>query len=613
MLGVSLEHLLRVLEDLHAVDKLQHIVSRKFEEMICRPALSHSINGSRCSLDGTSYRLILSTEPGPNNDQDPLQRLLAIFDFLQSQLPKALSSAIGSSLSEGLVQKLISEWLTPSIPLNLSDFHNFSRKKTDIRYVADLLVTNRWPGHRALVEWIENLSPLWVEARRARSLDAVREVLRSPRGPNKEVKRTECRDRGEERDLFLDQTANSNTANLGLNAVATVAVSGQPTNTEDEDLSAWDLEEDIDAQSESSYKMEASNVSLRADQRRSATENRNQHDSSDEADRKSWIVEAPTNGVSEDGEVTLTETYRVTDIPEQFRDIVERDLDDAAKMNDSTDQTVYKASAASDLRNLFPQTIAMFRALAPSHYSSSMLNGNMQLYNDSIYAAELLRETSRTRGVDELLAECKTVDRLAASAYGKEMNAQRIILGDLMDGAQGFVGSTSFPHSEECEKAVRFTSDHLRTLYEGWKAVLSRSVLLQSLGSLLSTVIEKMIKDIEDMDDISLEESQRLVALCGHITALEDLFSPARSAHDVDITEQKNTPLTAVYVPHWLRFQYLINILESSLVDIKYLWTEGELGLEFTADEVIDLMEALFAESSHRRSAIAEIRRTSGA
>lgn len=69
--------------------------------------------------------------------------------------------------------------------------------------------------------------------------------------------------------------------------------------------------------------------------------------------------------------------------------------------------------------------------------------------------------------------------------------------------------------------------------------------------------------------------------------------------------------MTAVYVRNWLKFQYLVNILESSLADIKFLWVEGELRLEFSPDEVVDLIEALFAESDYRRKAIAEIRRVS--
>ena len=65
--------------------------------------------------------------------------------------------------------------------------------------------------------------------------------------------------------------------------------------------------------------------------------------------------------------------------------------------------------------------------------------------------------------------------------------------------------------------------------------------------------------------------------------------------------------MTGVYVPNWFKFQYLAEILESSLADIKWMWTEGELKLEFEAREVVDLIEALFAESDYRRRAIREI------
>jgi len=67
--------------------------------------------------------------------------------------------------------------------------------------------------------------------------------------------------------------------------------------------------------------------------------------------------------------------------------------------------------------------------------------------------------------------------------------------------------------------------------------------------------------------------------------------------------------MTGVYTPNWFKFVYLAEILESSLADIKYLWQEGELKLEFQFGEVVDLVEALFADSEYRRKAIAEIRR----
>ena len=258
----------------------------------------------------------------------------------------------------------------------------------------------------------------------------------------------------------------------------------------------------------------------------------------------------------------------------------------------------------------------MYRASAPNFYSYNV-SGNMFLYNDSLYMAEQIRRfaehqakrtTEPSSPTLKLDSDISALELFGKRAYGREMESQRTILGDLLDGAQGFANSTEQPFAQQCDLAVSSTIDRLREVHALWKPVLSHSALLQSIGSLLGTVINKIIIDIEDMSNISEPESQRLTALCNRVAALEDLFVPADSEAGVDPPVSR----TAVYTPHWLKFQYLMNILESSLVDIKYLWTEGELSLDFKADELVDLIEALFADSEHRRKAISEIRRSSG-
>ena len=112
------------------------------------------------------------------------------------------------------------------------------------------------------------------------------------------------------------------------------------------------------------------------------------------------------------------------------------------------------------------------------------------------------------------------------------------------------------------------------------------------------------------MEDITEPESQRLASYCAQLSNLGELFIPDKPAVEDSPDEAEAVPMTAVYVSNWLRFQYLANILESSLVDIKYLWTEGEMSLEFSAEEVIDLIRALFSESSNRRNVISDIRRS---
>ena len=131
--------------------------------------------------------------------------------------------------------------------------------------------------------------------------------------------------------------------------------------------------------------------------------------------------------------------------------------------------------------------------------------------------------------------------------------------------------------------------------------MLSHSALLQSLGSLLSTVIAKVISDVEDLGDISEAESKQLRGFCDDISTLRDLFPAPATQGEGDVC--------GVYTPMWFKFQYMGELLEASLADIRYLWAEGELKLEFEADELVDLIEALFADSEHRRRTIVEIRR----
>ena len=263
----------------------------------------------------------------------------------------------------------------------------------------------------------------------------------------------------------------------------------------------------------------------------------------------------------------------------------------------------------------------MYRATAPNFYSSDM-SGKMFLYNDSLYLSEQLRgfvNHHSSRRTDQRVAnqlklelDISSLEFFGKRTYGKEMESQRTIIGDLLDGAQSFANCTEHPFAQECDLTINSCVDRLRDLHQQWEPVLSRSALLQSIGSLLTTITNKIIADIEDMSDISEPESQRLTSFCNRIATLDDLFLP-EPLPDTPPDAEAPIPLTAIYTPSWLKFQYLTNILDSSLVDIKYLWTEGELSLEFGPHELIDLIEALFADSEHRRKAIAEIRRGSRA
>jgi centromere/kinetochore protein ZW10 len=116
-------------------------------------------------------------------------------------------------------------------------------------------------------------------------------------------------------------------------------------------------------------------------------------------------------------------------------------------------------------------------------------------------------------------------------------------------------------------------------------------------------MVADVLERADDAVGISEEQSKALKGYCDGIAELADLFNEVGEDGSV-------RSLVHVYTQDWLRFVYLGEILEASLADIRYLWTEGELTLEFEASEVVDLIQALFADSVHRKEAIREIRAT---
>ena len=60
------------------------------------------------------------------------------------------------------------------------------------------------------------------------------------------------------------------------------------------------------------------------------------------------------------------------------------------------------------------------------------------------------------------------------------------------------------------------------------------------------------------------------------------------------------------YVPSWLKFSYLSEVLEASMADITYLFEEGAL-VDFEIDELVKLVTALFSDTPLRAETIQKI------
>ena len=631
---IDIESIVDMSSKLGLLDSSIVRLCRELDNIIFKPCLLVGSDSKTTNIvtEGSAlYVTKIQTIKGPASIMNDITTIVR---FLNQHLPSSISTAMSQILMPSITSRMISNWLAPSVPISLEAMRDFQILLRQVLTFSGDLVAMGWDGSAELTEWVRKGPLTWLAKQRESSLASAKVLLSRRIRETKVVERVETQTipHGEG---MAPKDSSTDDWDAGW------------TDEESRHAAPGPLPEDVDRENgtntwDTNGKRMDSGKRTLAPKENQPQEDK--HGKEDDEDAWGWnnqdvasVSSSPVrnrkeahqaNGhqISHDPngrELTLKEAYTVTAIPDDLRDLIIQTARDAEALR----QPAYASSSivpvATGLYSLPTLMLAGYRALAPYYYSS-LTGGNMFLYNDSMRLAETLQTFDTDQTITDasssqpksawpstrmkLPADISALESFGKRAYGKEMESQRTILRDLLDGAQGFANCTEPPFAAECENAVTMTVDRLREVAKQWTGILSRSALLQSLGSLLSTVLTKLIGDVEDMSDIGEEESKRLKRFCDEIAKLSELFmQDDRSA--VQDGREQGKDMTGVYTPNWFKFVYLAELLESSLADIKYLWQEGELKLEFQVGEVVDLVEALFADSEYRRKAIAEIRK----
>lgn len=597
-------------------------VSRSIDRCIVTPRLRRHSGPSNLGIicNGRSCELKQSNSSEGPESQVLLEELTSFVDFLNDNLSPQISTRISEDLMPSIANRLISDWLHESIPTSLDHSESFESLLKAVTAFTEHLASVGWHGGAELNDWVEQAPKEWLAKRRENALISVRDILTNGVKVTKEVERVETQMVSKAEVMPNANGGNDDDWGAAWGEDDHASTSNKEARSDaenDEDGSAWDVGSEPASQSD-------------VQEQAVDTNGKASEGSHDDEDAWGWEDQhsptsskhAPavkTNGAHSAGdhdntqerELTLKEKFTITAVPDELLSIITMCIDDATALQGEVFNNSTIQPAATGLYSLPTLILAGYRSLAPSFYTS-VNGGNMYLYNDCMrlntsltsFAANMKNERPLASRRSKLDDDIEALTSFGKRAYGKEMESQRTILRDLLDGAQGFTNCTEAPYARECENAVAMTVDRLRTVAAEWKPILSHSALLQSMGSLLSTVANKILIDVLDLGDISEAESTRLRELCDKIATLSDLFTEQSGAEDA-----QKSDMTAIYTPDWFRFQYLGEILEGNLADIRYMWQEEGLKLEFQAGEVIELVEALFADSDRRRQAIAEIRR----
>lgn len=654
-------HIDTVVEALQKLDLFESSIvtlARSFDRVIVSPRLavgkdqvvsSFVVEGDDIQVDGHMRDMQVQTT---------LEDIHVIAEFLSTRLPPTIAVPLSAKLVPVIANRLISNWLLPAVPLSTDGVPQFQATLSFVLGLADYLDELDWSGQDRLREWVDKSAEIWLAKQKEAAIARVHALCPKRVRDKRKVERVETQMVAKDDAMLGQQDQEDQEEDWGQDwgeeepAEEPAEEEKAPgPEVEEEDMSAWDDEEeqkaepeppkkgkldkndgaddeeDVDAwgwgddadeadQTQETDTKPAPAAAAKAPAPAPAKENGNGHGHSHGNGHGNG--KAPVSQQQGAKEVTLRETYTVTAIPDAIMEIIQQVVSDVHTLNEPSLAGAAITPASPGLYAIPRLLLAMYRATASSHYAKDSAP-NMLIYNDCSRLSDRIRAFLNSPPVvssplpphlhpatqlESLKDDIAAIEAFGKRAYGREMESQRTIIRDLLDGAQGFTSCTTPPYASECDAAIAITIDRIEEISRLWSPTLSHSALLQSLGSLLSTALQKFISDVQDLSDISEPESAKLHSFCESLGSLGRLF----------ITKDEGgeeREMVSVYTPAWFRFQYLGEVLVGSLADIRYLWSEGGLKLEMEAEEVVDLIRALFAESEFRRKAISEIRRTS--
>lgn len=602
---MDLEALVASAQDLDIFDSLIQRLSKDLERTIFRPRLHMDSRGEVAKATVSSVELSTAQRQDDASCDSLFADVHAALEFFTERLPATVIAPLSESLMPALMQQLEESWLEPAVPLDIAEMPSFQDVLAGVQKLATDIDRLGWRGSGRLHDWVRNAPRTWLTKRRENLLGDVRNLVFTGLRETRVVERVETQMMSKtDHQALQGGGGNDDDWDTAWDEPQEDANPAEPAGQDDDDVSAWDTG-DADEN--------------RADEPVAGGDDSDAWGWGDEeqpAPSPAPLKPATAQGTTVNGgqpsgsdgrEVTLRETFTVTSVPEGVLEIVQKLIADAQTLAGPDYASSPIAPVATALYSVPTLALAIYRATAPTAYNK-LPTGNMLIYNDATHLASKLRDWQAAEPPASRLRldnDVKALEAFAKRAYSAEMDSQRTILRDLLDSAGGFSNVTEPPFKQECENAAEQTVDRLREVHRQWQPILSSGALLQSLGSLLASVTGKLISDIEDLGDIGAEDSHQLRQLMDRISEAKELFYQQWSDG-----EGEGTDTTFIYCPNWLKFQYLAEILESSLADIKYLWNEGELSLEFEAEEVVELIEGLFADSDNRRRTIQDIRRS---
>ncbi|KAI1002836.1 hypothetical protein K3495_g5370 [Podosphaera aphanis] len=575
-----------------------------------------------------------SVKLGPVVDHS-IQLLFAEIEELIKFLNRALPIDIIRPLSEVMMpqisERIFRGWLDLAVASSPDEMAEYEKTLAYVAEFATKMEYLQWREVDSFQDWVENAPKIWLNKRRETMLDWTRAQTSAGLGIPNIVEREETRivqtnlkfDREkkgisttdtEEWDAawhnneetttesHINQSINKNNQqkkrNMSESSTPHLPL-GDEFNLEDVDVDAWgwgDEEEEEGQEQEqdlySETKQPGKNTLLDTElESPSLIEKSNSYQTEEKISEKYWITALPQSTLK-----------AVIDIYEE-----------CVTLSSSHNQRNTVAATVPRLLHIPIQILAMYRAISPDCYAEHPA-GNMYRYNDSMWLAKMLKDFAtdwkkrtdipqQLLGMNKLESDIPMIESFGKRAYRNELNEQRSAINDLLGGTRNFFSRDEMTTAQrKNEKNIQTVILNTRDLAALWEKVLPYSIWASAIGSIVNVAAMKLINDVFDLPDISVDEAERIATTISKLESLDDLF-----IQKGDSTDQTDIPLTAQFADNWMKMKFLSEVLQSNLKDIKFLWFESDLSLYFTVDEVVELIRLSFEMNYGAKQVIKEI------
>lgn len=570
-----------------AVDQLVKSLDGVFERLLDLQVEIKSDSQSRVSISPQQ----ISTLP---LFTDSLVALTTVI----STLPQEVSTPVIKRLSTPVTNKLLQS-LGKLIPDSVDGLPAFEAHIDLLETLEEKLTSSGWLSGDEITDWSFSLPEVWLSERKDKFLAELRAKLLSGAVETvSEEKRSASRpiSKSQESPKKARTASHSTTGSTQVRksqSQASLAPSeGSADNWGDDDLEFSDEEKE----SKEDWGWDEPIAEEPTEETKSVAAESTAESNED------WGWGDETDVVVDDneGDVTVEAAHTAagnvamvtTNLPEILTSTITSFLSEGSQLYEER-KKLKIGSAGFMYPSQTANFYALYRALVPLAYRTA--KSPLALYND----IEIVNNHIRAQTDEaELAAELELMDKFGKRHLRQVLEQHQSHVTDILNGAGGFQNcSHEGGNLFNCQAAAEKLTSYLTQLSDEWEGQVSDNTRMHMLGTLLNHAAIAIVTSVENLGDISEAESQELAKLVAVISAgVESLFGEA---------------LTATFCQNWLKFEYLGQILESNLADIRYL-LESDALVDYSADELVSLVHSLFSDSERREKLISDIYRKGG-